>query len=180
MAASLAWRGLAPPRAEILVWFVLHGRLNTKERLARLNIIPLSAALCPLCSLENETVEHLFFECMRSWRIWSDCFLWWELPWCCPNKSIAFFQAWCGAQFSGLERKMWVSLFYVVIWSLWNIRNRIVFEDFKPNWDLERRQIRLRWGFWLKAWMKDKNQMVEELSSNPASLQKWRWLCRRT
>ena len=37
----LAWKGLAPPTAEILVWFILQGRLNTKERLGRLNIIPM-------------------------------------------------------------------------------------------------------------------------------------------
>ena len=63
---------------------------------------------------------------------------------------------------------------------LWNLRNRKVFEGCIPNWDMERRQIRMRWGFWLRAWVKDKNHMIEELSSNPLSLHKWRSLWRRS
>ena len=33
------WRGLAPPRVELLLWFVMLRKLNTKERLYRFNII---------------------------------------------------------------------------------------------------------------------------------------------
>ena len=27
---KLAWRNVAPPRAQLLIWFILQGRLNTK------------------------------------------------------------------------------------------------------------------------------------------------------
>ena len=74
---ALVWKGLAPPRVEILAWFVLQGQLNTKKRLVGLNIIPSTLALCPLCLLANEYVEHLFFECMVSWKIWANYLLWW-------------------------------------------------------------------------------------------------------
>ena len=29
-----------------------------------------------MCNEEEETVNHLFFECKVSWRIWSLCFVW--------------------------------------------------------------------------------------------------------
>ncbi|XP_072074455.1 uncharacterized protein [Arachis hypogaea] len=39
---SSLWRGLVPPRIELFAWFVLVGRVNTKERLSRLGVIPQS------------------------------------------------------------------------------------------------------------------------------------------
>ena len=165
--ASLAWKGLAPPRAEILVWFTLQGKLNTRERLAILKVIPPVAAICPFCRSAVESIFHVLFVCDFSWIIWANYLCWWEMQWCCPKDPLDFFQAWCGIQLKGLEEKMWSSLFYVVVWILWNIRNRLVFENTRPDWELEKRQIKLRWGFWLKAWIPNKNSMVEELQSNP-------------
>ena len=88
----------------------------------------------------------------------------------------AFFKAWCGVNLAGQEKKMWTTLFYVIIWSIWNLRNRVVLEQYKPDWSFELRQIKVRWGFWLKSWLDGKNVITEELSSNPFALRKWRWL----
>ena len=176
--AGLAWNGLAPPRAEILIWFVLQKRLNTRERLAMLKIIPPVAAICPFCVAAVESVSHILFDCSFSWKIWSGCFHWWEMNWCCQREPLEFFQAWCGIPFRGIEKKMWISLFYVVVWSLWNIRNRVVFEGFKPVWEFEDRQVKVRWAYWLKAWMSTNSRMIEELQANPSALRKWRWFNR--
>ena len=138
-STRLAWKGLAPPRAKILVWFVLQGQLNTRKKLARFNIIPSVATVCPLCCEVVETVEHILCECMLSWNIWSDCMRWWGFSWCCSNDPLAFFHAWCSLPFSGCERKMWITLFYVTVWTLRSIRNKMVFEDYKPDWELEKK-----------------------------------------
>ena len=37
--AARVWCKMAPPKVEMLVWFMLLGKLNTKDQLARLNII---------------------------------------------------------------------------------------------------------------------------------------------
>ncbi|KAK7268945.1 hypothetical protein RIF29_21656 [Crotalaria pallida] len=57
------WRGLAPPRAELLVWFVLLNRLNTRSRLKRLGII--SNDGCPYGpgDIRNN------IEAVRSWHL---------------------------------------------------------------------------------------------------------------
>lgn len=47
ISARLAWKGLAPPRAKLLVWFVLQGKLNIRARLVNPNILPPVAAVCP-------------------------------------------------------------------------------------------------------------------------------------
>ena len=57
--ACLTWKGPALPRAEILVWFVLQGCLNTRERLANLHIIPPHSGhlsfLCFCCGISEST-----------------------------------------------------------------------------------------------------------------------------
>ncbi|QHO32580.1 uncharacterized protein DS421_8g251040 [Arachis hypogaea] len=43
------WKGLVPPRIELFGWFVLVGRINTKERLNRLGVDIHSDTICVLC-----------------------------------------------------------------------------------------------------------------------------------
>ena len=57
-----------PPRAEILVWFMLQERMNTRERLCKMGIIQPIQTICPMCQQEVESVEHLFCGCNIAWR----------------------------------------------------------------------------------------------------------------
>ena len=134
--ANKLWLGIAPPRAEILAWFVLQERLNTKEKLCLLGILQPLEAVCPFCLL--------------AWKCWAECLTWWGFSWCCPPNPKDFFDAWNGLPVFGLEKKLWTTLFHVVVWSLWNIKNRIVFQKVSPVWELEICQMKMRWGFWVK------------------------------
>jgi len=46
---TIAWRGLAPPRTELLMCFIIRGRLNTTSRLKRVKVVvnEEATALCP-------------------------------------------------------------------------------------------------------------------------------------
>ena len=57
-----------------------------------------------------------------------------------------------GCSILGFEKKLWSSLLHVALWSLWRIRNRFIFENFKPNWELETQQLRIWLGYWAKSW----------------------------
>ncbi|KAL4316202.1 hypothetical protein AHAS_Ahas15G0261500 [Arachis hypogaea] len=57
------WKRLISPRIELFTWFVLVGRINTKDRLSRLSIIERSDNVCVICSKEIESVQHLFVTC---------------------------------------------------------------------------------------------------------------------
>ena len=46
--SSKVWCGLVPTKAKLLVWLLIHGRLNTKERLHRQNILRNDEISCPL------------------------------------------------------------------------------------------------------------------------------------
>ena len=54
---------------------MLTNTIATKDNLLRRCLI-LVSNICPLCGEEVEMVNHLFFECKVSWRIWGLCFEW--------------------------------------------------------------------------------------------------------
>ena len=101
--------------------------------------------------------------------LWAVCLQWWEVQWCCPHSPLDLFNSWCAAPFRGILKWMWATLFYVTIWS---ISNRIIFEDYVPNWELERKQIMMRWGFWVRGWLDSKGVSIAESCSKPESLEK--------
>ena len=56
------WRGVAPPRAELLTWFTIIGKLKTKGYLHKINILHDGDLRCVLCKSATESVNHLFLE----------------------------------------------------------------------------------------------------------------------
>nr|XP_025616682.1 uncharacterized protein LOC112708985 [Arachis hypogaea] len=66
---SAIWRGVVPPRIEFFYWFMLVGRVNTKERLSRLGVISHNDNICVLCKKEVESVQHLFILCETTWQV---------------------------------------------------------------------------------------------------------------
>ncbi|XP_029144884.1 uncharacterized protein [Arachis hypogaea] len=60
---SAVWKGFVPPRVELLSWFVLVGRVNTKDQLCRLWVIDQQDNRCLLCCKHVETTYHLFLGC---------------------------------------------------------------------------------------------------------------------
>ena len=73
LVASKVWRGPAPSKAELLVWFLILGRLNTRDRLRRLNVLRINDLSCPLCNSKVESTSHLFFSCKFAWELWGLC-----------------------------------------------------------------------------------------------------------
>lgn len=168
------WSGVALPRAELVTWFIIQKRLNTRDRLCSLNIIPENQTACLLCNEVIEAVSHLFFECKISWKLWSECFLWWNMCWVFHNQPCVFFEDWMGVPFYDFEKKLWRSMLYVVLWSIWEYRNHIVFENFSRDWNLEVLNIKLRVGCWARGWSYNFPYSLDMLVYNLQEVHKWR------
>lgn len=151
ICSAKIWRGLAPPRAEILIWLVQLGRLNTRDRLSMMHIISPIEAVCPFCLSEVESIYHLFFSCSNSWRIWCACLNQWNIASCALN-ILSFMYSWTGAPFYGSEKKLWMSMYYAVILTLWKLRNRVIFRNHMPNWDYEVLMLKVNIGYQYQAW----------------------------
>ena len=67
--AARVWCKVVPPKVELLVYFVVLGKLNIKDRLSRLNIINNVDVNCVLCNDHEESLKHFFFSCNYAWQL---------------------------------------------------------------------------------------------------------------
>ena len=123
------WRGLVPPRIEIFAWLACLGKLNTRAKLAKLNIIDPNQVLCPLCNKSAETVDHLLIHYDFSWRIWGWWMNIWDFKWAIPSSLKEIFNSWHPPSSQPLFKKIWWAIFYIIIWSIWKVRNERIFSD---------------------------------------------------
>ncbi|KAK8495819.1 hypothetical protein V6N12_000685 [Hibiscus sabdariffa] len=69
----------SPPKVEVFTWLVIHQRIPVRVELAARGMSLLDNILCPLCGLVPESVAHLLFNCVVSWKIWTRCAAFWGL-----------------------------------------------------------------------------------------------------
>lgn len=79
------WANLAPPRIEIFIWLAILERINTKNKLALLNIIPMADRRCTFCQEWPEDTSHLFLHCSFAMKIWSWWWGIWNIAWVWPS-----------------------------------------------------------------------------------------------
>lgn len=100
----------------LLVWFILMERLNTKDRLCKLNCIPPNDIMSAFCSNEPGSLEHLFFTCRFTMKIWYICmFGLVGLVLVCPQESGYVFRCLVGSPLQGLWKRI-MDLLDVFTW----------------------------------------------------------------
>ena len=57
--------------AKVFLWKACNNILPTKLNVFRKGIVP--GALCPICGLHKETVEHVLWTCEAAKDVWSAC-----------------------------------------------------------------------------------------------------------
>nr|XP_025703058.1 uncharacterized protein LOC112803815 [Arachis hypogaea] len=127
------WKGFVPPRIELLSWFVLIGRVNTKDRLCRLRVIDQHDTLCVLCSKSEETVFHLFLGCDITWQVWCAWLHAFGRSWCPPGNLKDHFESWITMAIWKVERKRWFLGFFAVVWTIWLERNSRLFRNHRSS-----------------------------------------------
>lgn len=130
------WRKLitynkARPRAVMCLWLACRGKLATKDRLKRFNLIQDSS--CVLCNQAEEIVNHLLFGCRKTNIMWKEVLVWlgsshvpstWdaELPWI----------------INSTKRKGWRATIMRMaidesVYFIWKYRNDIIFDNHLGN-----------------------------------------------
>ncbi|XP_058775932.1 uncharacterized protein LOC131650231 [Vicia villosa] len=130
-APTVDWRWLfqrnaARPRARFITWLLCHGKLATKDRLHRFNMI--MDTDCSICQVTEETIPHLFFDCKDNAAVWIQVLHWLgiahqPLPWVDELRWLI----------REVTRKGWRACllklaFTETAYGIWNRRNSIVFK----------------------------------------------------
>ena len=63
------WDVRVPPKIHFFLWLIAHNKILTRDNLAKRQ--QLDNLTCVFCA-ENETVDHLLFECVVAKAIWSE------------------------------------------------------------------------------------------------------------
>ena len=100
---------------ELLIWFVILGKLNTKDRILRLNIISNLDIECVLCKEHEESIEHLFFTSKYAWEMSSSCLRKWQVDWVMPKDPRSAFESWLEIKLSKSQKRQSCSCFKVVM-----------------------------------------------------------------
>ncbi|GAU44279.1 hypothetical protein TSUD_371790 [Trifolium subterraneum] len=67
--ASIIWQAFIPPSHSFVAWRLMLGKMPTGENLRMRGCVIVS--MCPLCSRDCDSSEHLFFLCPFAVAIWS-------------------------------------------------------------------------------------------------------------
>lgn len=88
------WQRKAPPRADLLLWFLARGRLKTGQYLPNLRLIDEAQAVCIFFSNALETEKHVLFSCENIWKMWGLVFQWWNIQMVMHSNVINNIEAW--------------------------------------------------------------------------------------
>ena len=161
------WKKLAPPKVEFFMWLALLGRLNTKQRLHTKGLLQEDQIMCPLCSLQPESLDHILLQCLHSQQIW--IILAAEL-----GQSITaetsfreHYERWMAKPWRRrLSKKIWMATFFAIAWNIWLTRNDIVFDSKVFNHEKLCRHIKRQVALWAKTWKEGLPCSVDEYARN--------------
>ena len=173
MYTLIIWKGIVPPKIEIFCWMAIINRINTRCMLVRRGILSSSKSNCPICLVEAESVDHILLQCHKHWLIWSKIIKWWGLVWCCPKSFSDLWSQWTSMVHGHFQRKAWLMLFFSVAWSLWLLRNDLIFQQKTPDYDSIFFLIITRLCLWLKAIHSDFPYSSSDLIRSADGLFRW-------
>ncbi|XP_058752915.1 uncharacterized protein LOC131626112 [Vicia villosa] len=132
----LFFQNRASPRANFILWLTSLGRLSTKDRLVRFGLI--QDTKCCFCQ-QMETMQHLFFACDYSSKIWEEMLQWngykrtattWDKEKLWLIKEIAK---------KGWRREILRIILAETIYHIWYERNEVLFKHTRPSMNISRR-----------------------------------------
>ncbi|GJR93536.1 hypothetical protein Tco_0265710 [Tanacetum coccineum] len=68
---DLVWFSSCIPRHAVHMWLIMKKRLKTQDMLSNWDVAAGLSSVCPLCEMQPDSHEHLFFDCSFSQQVWS-------------------------------------------------------------------------------------------------------------
>ncbi|XP_022041740.1 uncharacterized protein LOC110944385 [Helianthus annuus] len=148
-ARAFEWNNWVPKKVAIVAWRADMERLPTKCALSARNI-PVQDQFCVLCGEYEETSEHLFAACHFAQSIWLNIADWCRIP---PIITFGFEDLLSLHEISpgsSKKRKIIHAVVLVAVWSIWKLRNEIVFRNGVPNTTKTLDEIKSMAYLWIK------------------------------
>ena len=120
----LVWHSKSIPRHSFILWLAIRGRLSTQDHLYNHGII--QAVRCALCGEMEESLDHLYFSCHFSDRIWQLLCDKCNIPW--VNRSWEETLQWMAISFKGKSLRSLIAKLMFAATGIWRERNARMFQ----------------------------------------------------
>ena len=159
------WKIKTPSKFLMFAWRLLWDRLPTKVNL-RARQVQILDLTCPFCRRGEETASHIFIHCIKTQPIWWETMNWINMQGPLPWSITDHFMQFSSLQVAGIRPRRWQWWWMAVTWSIWQLRNSIVFSNatFDGNKLVEDASF-LLWT-WLHNLEKDFSLHFNQWSSN--------------
>ncbi|KAL8472479.1 hypothetical protein ACS0TY_029623 [Phlomoides rotata] len=101
---------------------------------------------CQLCKEREENVRHLFFECKVSYQIWCNIIHWLGVSMAFHINPTSHFSMFENCMGRGKKVKVAACIWIGIVWSIWNLRNEVIFNRAEIN--VERESIKIKINVW--------------------------------
>lgn len=92
--------------------------------------------------------------------------MWWGMAWATPGSIAGLLEWWQGVKFKGFKNVIWETTPFVIMWTVWKMRNEKIFETVGPKWDEVIELIKYKVAVWARLKMKDSPYSVNDIMYN--------------
>ncbi|KAD4180076.1 hypothetical protein E3N88_28667 [Mikania micrantha] len=131
---NIFWLKWVPPKVLCLVWRLSLNRVPVLVNLGSRGI-QLQSLRCPLCLLEDEDEEHLFFRCPLAQEIWRRISWWAGVDFVYSGSIHNILTSIRDGSVVGFKKKIQMLIVSFSIWSIWFCRNNWSFKRVRRSTD---------------------------------------------
>jgi len=131
-AKIIQWNSWVPPKVNTLVCRANMDRIPTRDALSKRGV-PIQNPLCPACSDQVESNDHVFTSCSFISLVWSFISSWLKIA---PIFAFSFddlLKIHDHASKDKSKKKMIQAIVYSTIWCVWKQRNELIFNGSQPS-----------------------------------------------
>ncbi|KAF4403387.1 hypothetical protein G4B88_008033 [Cannabis sativa] len=122
--ANAIWDTLVLPKHRFIFWQIANSHLLTRDYLHHIMVTPNN--LCPVCEVEVETHDHIFFNCYYTSQVFEAVNRWLgDIHW--PRSTAEMLQL-CNNATKDLTQRILNAVMAAVFYFLWKNRNKCVFD----------------------------------------------------
>ncbi|XP_058751364.1 uncharacterized protein LOC131624446 [Vicia villosa] len=139
---NVPWRRVffgnsARPRAAFILWLACRNRLSTKDRISKFGVQ--TDGKCIYCG-DEESCQHLFFECRVTRHLWLQVLNWLKLPHTPHRWDLELEWISKTVSRSNVRSKTLQVAIAEVVYAVWNVRNHKIFQE-DSHMELDNHQI---------------------------------------
>ena len=124
------WGVKAPRRISFFIWTAAKGQILTRDNLMKRRHV--LAGWCCLCKNQWETGAHLLIHCEVATALWGFVFQKFGIQWVLPANIVDLLFGWYN-WLGKHSSDTWNLVPLCLMWTLWQERNRRIFEDLEKS-----------------------------------------------